>query len=136
MTAPALVSWAGYLGWLNLSSSPFYFLASRTALVILTAWALLELVLDKTDKLGNRTQPLGLIFRIVTGSLSGAAIYSAAGGAPYLGAIIGLAGAMTGTFGGFYSRRAIVQRTSVSDFWVAIAEDIIAIAIGLSFLFR
>jgi uncharacterized membrane protein len=134
MTAPALVSWAAYLGWLDLSTGPFYFLSFQPVIILLTLWALFELVLDKTDKLGSRTGPLGLIFRIVTGSLSGAAVYSGAGGALTLGAIIGLAGAMIGTFGGYYSRRAIVERSSLSDFKVAIVEDIVAVTLGLSFL--
>src|SRR5436305_11448736 len=112
MTAPAIVSWTGFLGWIDLSTGPFYFFTYRAVLVLLTACAALELVLDKTDKLGRRTEPLGLIFRIVTGSLSGAVVYSAAGGLLTSGAIIGLAGAMIGTFGGYYSRKAIVKKSS------------------------
>jgi uncharacterized membrane protein len=131
MTAPALVSWAAYLGWIDLSNSPFKFLSFQVVVILLTAWALLELVLDKTDKIGNRTGALGWIFRIVTGSVCGAAVYRAAGGALALGAAIGFAGAMVGTFGGFYSRRAILKKSPFSDFSVAIAEDVVAVALGL-----
>jgi uncharacterized membrane protein len=135
MTAPACVSWAAYLGWIDLSNSPFYFLSFQAVVILLTVWALFELVLDKTDKIGDRTGALGLIFRIVTGSVSGAAVYVGAGGALTFGALIGLAGAMIGTFGGYYSRRAIVEKSSVSGFSVAIAEDILAVALGLGFVY-
>src|SRR4051812_41743369 len=135
MTAPAIVSWGGFLGWIDLSTGPFYFFTYRAVLVLLTAWAALELVLDKTDKLGRRTEPLGLIFRIVTGSVSGAAVYRAAGGAIITGAIIGLAGAIIGTLVGYYSRRAIVAKGRISDLPVAIVEDILAVALGLSFMY-
>jgi len=134
MTAPALVSWAAYLGWLDLSTGPLNFLSFPAVVILLTVWALFELVLDKTDKLGRRTGAVGLIFRIVTGSLSGAAVYSATGGALASGAAIGLAGAMIGTFGGYYSRRALVEKSSLSDFTVAIFEDLVAIVLGLSLL--
>src|SRR3982751_188689 len=96
MTAPACVSWAAYLGWIHLANSPLYFLSFQSVAVLLTVWALFELVLDKTDKIGNRTGALGLIFRIVTGSVSGAAVYVGSGGSLPFGAFVGLAGAMGG----------------------------------------
>jgi|tagenome__1003787_1003787.scaffolds.fasta_scaffold20915212_2 uncharacterized membrane protein len=135
MTSPACVSWAAYLGWLDLSNGPFYFFSSPLVVILLTVWALFELGLDKTDKIGNRTGALGLIFRIVTGSASGAAVYISVGGALTLGALIGLAGAMAGTFGGYYSRRAIVERSWLSDLSVGLAEDILAVALGLGFIY-
>jgi uncharacterized membrane protein len=135
MTAPACVSWAAYLGWIDLSAGPFNFLSFQAVVILLTAWALFELVLDKTDKIGNRTGALGLIFRIVTGSISGAAVYVGSGGSLSFGAFVGLAGAMVGTFGGFYSRRAILKSSPLSGFSVAIAEDIVAVALGLGVMY-
>ena len=135
MTAPACVSWAAYLGWLDLSNSVFHFLSFPTVVVILTVWALFELVLDKTDLIGKRTEALGLIFRIVSSSVSGAAIYSAKGGALAFGALVAVVGAMTGTFGGYYFRRSLVEKSSFSDLSVAMTEDIIAIALGLGFVY-
>ena len=42
---------------------------------------------------------------------------------------------MIGTLVGYYSRRAIVAKGRISDLPVAIAEDILAVALGLSFMY-
>jgi len=132
MTAPAVVSWAGYVGWLSVAAGPFSFISTIPASVILTPWALFELVIDKTSKIGNRTGIVGVIFRIVTSSFSGAVISSAANAGLVTGAVAGLAGGMIGTFGGYHLRRACVRKTSFSDLPVAVAEDIIAIGLGIA----
>lgn len=131
MTPPAVVSWAGYIGWLSVSAGPFWFISSLPSVVLLTAWAIFELVLDKTTKIGNRTGLVGLIFRIITSSFSGAVVSSAAGAGIMPGIITGLAGGMIGTYGGYHLRRACVRKMSFSDFSVAIAEDIAAVGIGV-----
>lgn len=131
MTAPAIVSCAGYVSWLGVGAGPFWFIASLPVVVILTVWALFEIVIDKTSKIGNRTGLVGLIFRIVTSSLSGAVISTAASTGPALGVIMGLAGGMIGTYGGYHLRRACVRRTSFGDLPVAIAEDLIGVGLGV-----
>ena len=131
MTAPAVVSLAAYFGWLDVSGGPFWFLASPLVVALLTIWALFELVMDKTPRLGNRTGFLGLPFRIITSSCSGAAIASAAGRGIVPGIIVGLVGGLIGTFGGYHARKTIDQRTSIGDFSIALAEDLIAITLGL-----
>ncbi len=131
MTAPATVSWAGYVGWLPVAAGPFWFISWWPVVALLTAWALFELVLDKTTKIGNRTGIVGLIFRIITSSFSGAVISNAAGAGIVLGLIAGLVGGMIGTYGGYHLRRACVSKTSLSDLPVAIAEDLIAIGLGV-----
>ena len=118
----------------HISDGSTNFLSFQAVVILLTAWALFELVLDKTDKIGNRTGALGLIFRVVTGSVSGAAVYVSAGGSLLFGALMGLTGAMLGTFGGFYSRKAILKKSTFSGFSVAIAEDTLAVALGLAFM--
>lgn len=131
MTPPAVVSWAGYVGWLPITAGPFWVISWWPVVVLLTAWALFELVLDKTTKIGNRTGTVGLIFRIITSSFSGAVVSSAAGAGIGLGIVAGLVGGMIGTYGGYHLRRACVSKTSLSDLPVAIAEDIIAIGLGV-----
>ena len=71
----------------------------------------------------------------MTGSVSGTAVCVSGGGALAFGAFAGLAGAMVGTFGGFYSRRAILKNSPSSGFSVAIAEDIVAVAMGLGVMY-
>jgi uncharacterized membrane protein len=46
LTAPALVSWAAHLGWLDLSGSRLSFLGSWVATLILSLLALGELVVS------------------------------------------------------------------------------------------
>jgi uncharacterized membrane protein len=82
--------------------------------------------------LGNRTGAMGLTFRIVTSSLSGAVASSAAGMGIVIGLVVGLVGGMIGTFGGYYLRKACVRKTSFGDLPIAIVEDIIAIGLGLA----
>lgn len=98
----------------------------------LAPWALFELVLDENSKIGDRTGLVGLIFRMVTSSFSGAVISSAGGTEPVMGMIAGLVGGVIGTYGGFHLRRASVLNTKYSDTRVAITEDLIAIGIGLA----
>ena len=132
MTAPAVVSWAAYAGWLNVASGPFWSVASIPVVVLLTAWALSELIIDKTSLIGKRTEPLGLIFRIVTSSLSGAVISRAAGFGVLIGIILGLVGGMIGTFAGYNLRQVCVRNTTIGDLPVALAEDAVAVGLGLA----
>ena len=53
MTAPAMVSWAAYLGWLNLSGSWLGFLGNGWVVGILTLLALVELVTDQLPSSPN-----------------------------------------------------------------------------------
>jgi uncharacterized membrane protein len=131
MTAPAIVSWAAYVGWLDVSNGPIWFVGTVPMVVLLTALALFELIMDKTAKLGARTDAGGLTFRIVTSSFSGGVVYSAVGASLAPGIVAGLVGGMIGTYGGYYLRRTIVQNSSFGDPPIAIAEDIIAIGLGL-----
>ena len=43
-------------------------------------------------------------------------------------AIVGVGGALIGTFVGYKTRHALVLRAQIPDFTVAIAEDVIAVA--------
>lgn len=131
MTAPAVVSWAVHLGWLNLSGSRLAPMGTTLAAVVLTILALVELVTDKLPFTPNRTAPGPLIGRIVTGALCGAALGEAGGGSLGLGIALGAAGAVAGTFGGYQARRRLVKGAGLPDIVVALAEDLVAIGGGL-----
>lgn len=130
MTAPALVSWGAYLGWLNLHGSPLSFMASPIAVGIFTLGAIGELIADKLPNTPARTAPVGLIARLITGGLCGACIYAAGAATPIAGAILGIIGALIGTFAGYHLRRALVSSLKVKDVMIAIPEDIIAIVLA------
>ena len=88
MTAPAAVSWAARLGWLNLAGSPLAFLGFAWTPYIVTLLALGELVNDKLPKTPSRKSPPQFIARILSGALCGAAI-GADGGALAAGLVAG-----------------------------------------------
>jgi uncharacterized membrane protein len=131
MTAPAAVSWAARVGWLNLQGTPLAFLGAAATPWIFTAAALGELVNDKLPKTGSRKAPPPFIARIVMGALSGAAIgASRGGGALAAGLVLGALGAVAGTLGG-YELRARLGRAIGRDLPAAFIEDAIAILVAI-----
>jgi uncharacterized membrane protein len=131
LTAPALVSWAAHLGWLDLSGSWLSFLGLRAAIIILSFLALCELVADKLPKTPNRTDLGPLVFRAITGGLSSMAICASAHQSPVIGTILGVLGSIAGAFAGYEIRHRLVEAFGLPDFGVAVAEDIVAIGGGL-----
>jgi uncharacterized membrane protein len=130
LTAPALVSWAAHLGWINLHGSPLSFMGSPIAVGIFTLAAIGELINDKLPKTPPRTAVPSLIARLIMGGLSGACLYAAAAATPVTGAILGIIGAVIGTYAGYYVRRGLVNSLKVKDIFIAIPEDIIAIVLA------
>ena len=128
LTPPAVVCWAAHLGWLHFAGTKLAFLGRPVTLIVFTLLALIELIADKLPKTPARTAPLGLIARIVFGCLGGVALAISTGGSLLVAAIVGIAGAVVGTFAGYRIRRDLVSRGHLADFAVAIAEDVIAVA--------
>jgi uncharacterized membrane protein len=125
MTAPALVSWAAHLGWLNLNGTWLAFLGNGWAHWVLTILALGELITDQLPSTPSRTVPVQFGARIVTGGVSGAAIGTAAGS--MLGGLIaGVIGAVIGTLGG-RAIRGQLAKSFGSDRPAALIEDAVAI---------
>ena len=127
LTAPAATAWAVYLGWLRLDR-PLSLIGSILSIAIFTLLAVVEFVADKLPKTPNRTSPPGLIARIVMGGLTGACV--AAGGAQgaLLGAMLGAVGGIVGCFGGYQARTRLVQATGAPDIYIALLEDLVAVA--------
>jgi uncharacterized membrane protein len=130
MTAPALVAWGAHLEWLNLEGTPLGFMSSSGAVNLLTILALAEFVADAMPRTPPRTAPLGLIVRTITGGLAGACLSAANGGGIGIGVAFGVIGALAGTYLGYYSRRGLVRGLKVKDIFIAITEDIVALALG------
>lgn len=131
LMAPALVCWAAHLGWLNLQGTPLTWMGSSIAVGVFTLLAIGELIGDVLPKTPPRTSAVGLIARIVTGGLSGLALYSAAQARPPIWGIAwGIVGALIGAYGGYHVRRGLVSGLKVNDILIAIPEDIVAIGLG------
>jgi uncharacterized membrane protein len=135
-TAPAAVSWAAHLGWLNLQGSPFAFMGSTVAVAILSLAAIGEYVNDVLPKTPSRTKPGPLVARIVTGGLSGACLCASANQSLIVGAVLGAAGGVIGAFAGYQARTRLVSSLNVRDIVIAIPEDLVAIAIGYCLVSR
>jgi len=98
LTAPAATAWAVYLGWLKIER-PLSLIGSLPAVGILTLLAVVELVADKLPRTPSRTAPPGLIARIVMGG-----------------------------FLGYRARTALVKALNTRDIYIALVEDLVAIA--------
>jgi uncharacterized membrane protein len=132
LTAPAAVSWAACLGWLDLHGTPLAFMGSRAAVVVFSLLALAEYVVDKLPNTPSRTRPGSLVGRMLMGSLAGACLMVSARQFFLAGAVLGGLGALVGTFTGYEIRRRLVSGLKVKDLVIAIAEDLVAI--GLAYL--
>jgi uncharacterized membrane protein len=132
LTAPAAVSWAAHLGWLDLHGSPLAFMGSTAAVVIFSILAVAELVADKLPMTPSRTTPGGLIVRVVMGALAAACLSVSAGEPVLMGAALGGIGGVIGAFTGYELRRRLVRGLKVKDAVIAILEDLVAL--GLAYL--
>ncbi len=130
MTAPALLSQAARTGSIDLESTPFQFLSTQRAADIATAAAVLELVADKLPFTPDRTGVPGLAARIASGAMVGAALSSARKKDWVPGAIVGAAAAVAGTFIGFWLRKTLTE-SGAPDLPIALAEDTVAVAVGV-----
>jgi uncharacterized membrane protein len=131
MTAPAVVAWAAYLGWLNLSGSYFAFMGSKWTVAIFTLAALSEFVTDQLPKTPARTTAGPLIARIVMGALTGACVAVSGRSSLMAGAVVGAIGGVVGAFAGYRARVGLVKKLGVPDFAIAIPEDLVAIGLAL-----
>jgi uncharacterized membrane protein len=127
LTAPAVTAWAVHLGWLKLEGS-LSLIGSVPSVVIFTVLAVVELVADKLPKTPSRTSPPGLIARIITGGVTGACVAAGGGQGAVLGAILGIAGGVVGCFGGYQARTRLVKALGTQDIYVALVEDLVAVA--------
>src|SRR5947207_10281583 len=130
LTAPAVVAWGAHLAWLNLHGPPLGFMGSTTAVAIFSLLAIGELVADKLPKTPKRTALAPLLARIITGGLCGASLWAAAGQSLLGGALLGGTGGVIGAFVGYEIRRRIVNNLHIKDIFVAICEDLVAIALA------
>ena len=127
LTAPAVTAGATYLGWLNLER-PLSVIGSIPAVAIFTLLAIVEVVADKLPQTPSRTSPPGLIARIVMGALAGACVSAGGGQGVFLGVLLGAIGGVAGCFAGYQARTGIVQALGTRDIYVALVEDVVAIA--------
>jgi uncharacterized membrane protein len=125
-TAPAAVSWAAALGWLNLEGSWASFMGAAITPYILTILAIGEIIGDKLPVAKSRKLPPSFIGRTISGAFSGA-VLGIPSGNWIAGLILGAIGAVLGTLGGYEFRARLVKATGGRDLPIALLEDAIAI---------
>jgi uncharacterized membrane protein len=125
MTAPAAVSLAAYLGWIDLSATPLAFLGYQWTPWIFGVLAIAELISDQLPSTPSRKVPLQFGTRIVMGALAGAAV-GALGGMLVGGIVAGVIGAVLGTYGGAAARGRLAAVFG-RDLPAALIEDLVAV---------
>lgn len=125
MTAPAAISWAAYLGYLNPGGSWLAFMGYRFTPWILSVLALGEFVTDQLPSTPSRKVPVQFGARLVSGALSGAMI-GFDGGILWGGLVAGIVGAVIGTLGGAAVRSRLATAFG-RDLPAALVEDAVAI---------
>jgi uncharacterized membrane protein len=125
MTAPAAVSLAAYLGWIDLSATPLAFLGYQWTPWIFGVLAIAELISDQLPSTPSRKVPLQFGTRIVMGALAGAAV-GALGGMLVGGIVAGVIGAVIGTYGGAAARGRLAAVFG-RDLPAALIEDLVAV---------
>ena len=127
LTPPAASAWAAYLGWLRLER-PLSFVGAVPAVAVFTLLAAMELVADKLPGIPNRTSPPGLIARVLSGGFTGMCVAASGAQGALLGAALGAVGGLAGCFVGYSARTGIVKTLGTQDIYVALVEDLIAVA--------
>lgn len=125
LTAPAVVAWGAYLGWIDLHGTWASWIGNIIWVIVFTVLAVGELVNDKLPKTPARTAPPIFAARIITGGLAGAVL----GAWPHwtfsaLGA--GVIGAVLGTLGGYQTRKRLAA-VAGRDLPIALLEDAVAV---------
>jgi uncharacterized membrane protein len=115
----------------SLSKSPLKFMQSDKVAAALKLFAAFEFVGDKLPSTPNRTKPIGVVFRCLSGSLAAASVFKVTGNNPLVGAAIGSVAAFGSTFGSYLLRKGMVKKTGVPDPVIGAVEDALVIGAGV-----
>jgi uncharacterized membrane protein len=131
VTPIAAISWGAWLGWIDLSATPFGFLGNIIAVIILSVLALAELVTDQLPNTPSRKVPVQFGTRIVLGAAAGALLLIDNW---IIGAALGAVGALLGTLGGA-EVRARLAKAFGRDLPAALIEDVIAVVLAFAVVY-
>ena len=132
MLAPAFLSYAASRHEKGVSHNNFF--ASRGVSTVLGLLTVGELIGDKLPSTPNRTEPLGLGARIVSGAVCGGSVCSTGKKSVPLGIALGALTAVAAAYAGQNIRRAAAEQADVHSSIVGAVEDMIAIRIGAAAL--
>ncbi len=112
------------------ADGPLSFLASPKTASVMKLLAAGEVLGDKLPNAADRTEPASLAFRVAAGATSAALLSKSQGHSPAMGAFLGAAGALAGTFTFFHLRRFLNHDENIPDPLLAVIEDTITYAVG------
>jgi len=129
LMAPTAIAWAATRGTLPLQGTWLAFLGWRFTPWIFSLLAIGELVTDQLPSTPSRKVPAQFGVRVVLGGVSGAAIgYGIA--APLPGLVLGIVGAVIGTYGGAAARTRLAAAFG-NDRPAALIEDVVAVLLAV-----
>ncbi len=134
MTAPAVVAWGAFLGWINVDGKWSEWMAHPLTVAVLTVFLLVELVTDQLPRTPSRKTAPQFVTRLIMGAFAGAVIgstdfhtFSALGA--------GVVGAVLGTMGGAAVRQKLYDANGERDRPGAFLEDVVAVGGGFLIAF-
>ncbi|AFM17870.1 putative membrane protein [Mycolicibacterium chubuense NBB4] len=134
LTAPAVVAWGAFLGWIDLDGKWSQWVAHPITVIVLSILLVVELITDQLPKTPSRKVAPQFIARLVTGAFAGAVIgsaffhtFSAAGA--------GMIGAVLGTLAGAEVRSRAYAASNGNDRPGAFGEDVVAVGGGFLIAF-
>ena len=130
MTPLLLALGIGFVSGLRTFTSLAAVMLARGGLwgFVLVVFALGEYVADASPKIPSRTAFPSILFRPVSGAISGWLVATMHGGSPVAGVILGIIGALAGTYGGHAARVAAIARIGALS--AAVMEDAVAIVLA------
>lgn len=135
MSAPAFVSdRLARENSVELAASSFGFMGDPRVARALKIAAIGEFAADKLPFMPDRISPGPLAARVVSGALCGASLCKADGKRVDVGAIAGGLSAIGAAYAFYYIRRELAKTTPIPDTVLALGEDAIVVAAGLSVL--
>ena len=133
-TAPAVIAWAAFLHWINLSGTWASWMGHWITVAVLTVLAVIELISDQMESMPSRKTAPQFLARIATGAFSGA-VLGTTWGYKWSSLGAGMIGAVIGTVGGYAVRTRLVAANGGRDRPVALAEDVFAAVSGIAVAF-
>ncbi|HTY29760.1 MAG TPA: DUF4126 family protein [Mycobacterium sp.] len=130
-TAPAVMAWAAFLHWINLSGTWASWVGHWATVTVLTIIAVAELVSDQMEQTPSRKTAVQFITRLVMGGFAGA-VLGTAWGYPWGSLGMGIIGAVLGTVGGYEVRTRLVRASGGHDRPIGVLEDVVAVIGGLA----
>jgi uncharacterized membrane protein len=130
-TAPAVMAWAAFLHWINLSGTWASWVGHWATVTVLTIIAVAELVSDQMEQTPSRKTAVQFVTRLITGGFAGA-VLGTAWGYPWSSLGMGIIGAVLGTIGGYEARTRLVRATGGRDLPIGVLEDVVAAVGGVA----